>query len=592
MAKKAAKKSASTEAGEPRKGAGAAVMEPPAERKLRPTTWLPITMIEPSPDNPRRIHEGDADFRELVESIRAIGLQQAIVVRPIEREAAGGPKYRIVCGERRWRACRAAGLGYIEASVRDLTDQEAFVVTVTENLQRTNVSPLEEAAAIRKMGERGWTRGEIAAQLGKSERWVARRRALTDLCEECVAAATTPGHCLHDWPVVCWEMIAPLPEHEQQTWLAHVAEWHAGDPDSEEDGTDHRVPTRGDVREWLRDRLHDLSQAHWRLDDAELVPEAGACNVCANRSGCQRDLFDGADAEGDRCLDSACWAGKLVAWAAARRREIEEEHGQEPVLLSSYVHQLSVPEELSRAAEPSYRWMEAREGAEGARPALHLNGPRAGEVTWVRQHGSGGRSVGSSDGGESKPVPLAERRAQLARRRYRAALISLREEIEAKLDAGVPGLQELIGRYTSADATLAHVVRIALYFGTEGDFSQDAHVHPDAAAYRRGIVFRYDEDRERALFDASPSVLAGTLMRAVVPVAIRRLRNLEQDDRILDDEADQIARLLLLDFGEHENAAIEAMPEPKAWKALKADGTPKAVKAGKKKPAAADDEEE
>ncbi len=97
-----------------------------------------IDLISPNPNQPRK-HFDDAALMELAESIKQVGLLNPILVRPI------GDRFEIVHGERRWRACKLAGLETIRAEVRELDDETSFLVSFTENLQRYDLSPIEEA---------------------------------------------------------------------------------------------------------------------------------------------------------------------------------------------------------------------------------------------------------------------------------------------------------------------------------------------------------------------------------------------------------------------------------------------------------------
>jgi ParB family chromosome partitioning protein len=86
-------------------------------------------------------------LEELAESIKAQGIVQPIVVRPISKKD-GGQRYEIIAGERRWRAAQMAGLAEIPAVIRDVPDEAAIAMSLIENIQRENLNPLEEARAL------------------------------------------------------------------------------------------------------------------------------------------------------------------------------------------------------------------------------------------------------------------------------------------------------------------------------------------------------------------------------------------------------------------------------------------------------------
>src|SRR5690606_36348096 len=109
---------------------------------------VPVDRVRPNPYQPR-VEMDDAALAELTESIRAHGVLEPVIVRP------AGDGYELVVGERRWRAAQRAGLSSIPAVVRQLTDQEAAVLALVENLQRENLNPIEEALAYQRLTELG-----------------------------------------------------------------------------------------------------------------------------------------------------------------------------------------------------------------------------------------------------------------------------------------------------------------------------------------------------------------------------------------------------------------------------------------------------
>ena len=149
---------------------------------------IPIGHIQPSPMNPRKTFEQE-DLQELAQSIKEQGLLQPITVRPInssDTDPFAASHYEIVCGERRYRAmCMIADEGYkVPCLVRVMSDAEAYDAMITENLQRKDVDPVEEAFAFGKLRERGDTTEEIAARFGKSQRFVSDRIKLNSLIPE------------------------------------------------------------------------------------------------------------------------------------------------------------------------------------------------------------------------------------------------------------------------------------------------------------------------------------------------------------------------------------------------------------------------
>jgi len=129
---------------------------------------VPADQIVPNRVQPRQVFDEDA-MAELVHSIREVGLLQPIVVRRIDTDGAGPQSYELVMGERRWRAAQRAGLERIPAIVRATDDSDMLRDALLENLHRSQLNPLEEAAAYQQLLEDfGCTHDELASRIGRS----------------------------------------------------------------------------------------------------------------------------------------------------------------------------------------------------------------------------------------------------------------------------------------------------------------------------------------------------------------------------------------------------------------------------------------
>lgn len=145
---------------------------------VRSLRQLPIDMLKASPNNPRK-HFAEADLEDLSKSIRDKGLLQPIVVRPLEHG-----EYEIVAGERRWRAAQRAGVHDVPVIVRELTDGEALEIALVENIQRSDLNPLEEARAYALLIEQfTYTQQQLADSVGKSRSHIANTLRLMNLPE-------------------------------------------------------------------------------------------------------------------------------------------------------------------------------------------------------------------------------------------------------------------------------------------------------------------------------------------------------------------------------------------------------------------------
>lgn len=142
--------------------------------------------IVPNPHQPRRQFDEDS-LNDLAESIKQVGLLQPLIVRPV-----GQDKYELIAGERRLRAARIAGLRMVPVVIRGSEGRESLLIALVENLQRQDISPLEQADAYRVLiGEFGLTQEEIAKRVGKSRAAVANAVRLLKLPSEIRDALST-----------------------------------------------------------------------------------------------------------------------------------------------------------------------------------------------------------------------------------------------------------------------------------------------------------------------------------------------------------------------------------------------------------------
>lgn len=171
---------------------------------------IPIDDIDPNTDQPRREFDKEA-LEQLAESIREAGVLSPILV------VEDGMRYRIVAGERRYRASRMAGLASVPCIVRDMTTAQQMEAALIENLQRQDLNPIEEAVAIRSlMQECGYTQEQASQKLGKSRPAIANALRLLHLPGEItdlvISGDLSAGHA---------RVLAGLNDKKRQLELAH-----------------------------------------------------------------------------------------------------------------------------------------------------------------------------------------------------------------------------------------------------------------------------------------------------------------------------------------------------------------------------------
>ncbi|PHQ50673.1 chromosome partitioning protein ParB [Streptomyces cinnamoneus] len=172
---------------------------------------LPLDSITPNPRQPREVFDEDA-LAELVTSIREVGLLQPVVVRQLAPE-----RYELIMGERRWRACREAGLERIPSIVRATDDEKLLLDALLENLHRAQLNPLEEAAAYDQLlKDFNCTHDELADRIGRSRPQVSNTLRLLKLSpavqRRVAAGVLSAGHA---------RALLSVDDSEEQDRLAH-----------------------------------------------------------------------------------------------------------------------------------------------------------------------------------------------------------------------------------------------------------------------------------------------------------------------------------------------------------------------------------
>ena len=282
---------------------------------------IALAGLQPSPFNPRMICDRDSETIALADNIRHVGLLQ-----PIEARLVDG-HHEIVFGHRRVAAARLVGLQTIPAIVRDLTDGQVVERIATENLQRVDLTPVQEGRVIQSLLDKWGNLKLVAAHLGRSMNYVIKRARLSTLSEnvqKALAASEQPG--IRSLTVSHLEILARLTPASQDELLEELAR-------------DGWPVTVADVEQQAADYTHQLSSVTWDLQDADLVPAAGACMLCPKRSLANPGLFDELDSRGrlkrgsvDICLDAACFQGKQ---RANLQRLVATAKGQHPDLVSA-----------------------------------------------------------------------------------------------------------------------------------------------------------------------------------------------------------------------------------------------------------------
>lgn len=348
-----------------------------ATQTQRVISEIPIAEIKPSLTNPRKTFDL-ASLRDLEASIQAAGIHTPLVVRKFFVVPGDDlvSHFELVAGARRLEAAKRAGLETVPCEIRELNDEQARELQIVENLQRDDVHPMEEAEAYRALGVEHPE--DIARRVGKTAAYVAQRLKLLDLLE--------PAQLLFGERHMTLEhalILATLGAADQEKALRHmidIGERWKDKPLAEvvdarrkdytqglgsEDGAARLIRiSESELRGYVRTNVMlDLGKAPWSLDDAELVPEAGACATCPKRTGGNPALFAELTAEENQCTDAACFELKHKTFVQITTERAKE--AGEPLLKLSAKHgQKKLPEPLKETLTfRKGQWVKAEAGS-------------------------------------------------------------------------------------------------------------------------------------------------------------------------------------------------------------------------------------
>lgn len=309
------------------------------EAKVSVVQMIPIDLLDENPLNPRRTIDESA-LEELAQSIRVTGINQPLLVRPQHIDGLVEERYEIVCGHRRSEAATMAGKEEVPCIVREMTDQEAAEIALVDNLQRVDVAALEEAEAFGALLALHGTVEAVAKRVGKDVAHVAKRLKLR-------ALGLYQRDALHDKLITVDHalLLARLGVDEQDKALKWALDTTAGSTVPVAKVVEKSLALLRDdgrYRSWepesvvrLREHIEQsvgrkLSIAPWGLDDASLVPDAGACSSCPSNTKANQSLFGDLDIEEATCADGGCFEVKRSAFVEIQLRKAGHDENAKP----------------------------------------------------------------------------------------------------------------------------------------------------------------------------------------------------------------------------------------------------------------------
>ena len=272
---------------------------------------ISLLQISTSKTNPRKSFN-DETLIELADSMAANGLLQPITVRP---DADG---FEIVAGERRYRAAMLLKWQEIPAIIRKVSDEQMLEIQILENLQREDVSPLDEATAFASLLKKesiDW----LATKINKSKKYVLDRIHLNDLCLDAKLFLTK-----NILPLGHANLLSKLKEKDQEKLMTSLV-YKKYNSDGNVEDEYYCGKTYSQLKNEIDSLFIDFSRCPFDTAKDNLVDGVVSCNYCPKRT-CNQNLFFGDITSEDKCTDAVCFKSKVDAHIAASLKAAKEQH--------------------------------------------------------------------------------------------------------------------------------------------------------------------------------------------------------------------------------------------------------------------------
>jgi ParB/RepB/Spo0J family partition protein len=550
------------------------------DNAARPIGAMRTLALEDLLDDPANVRpKKDEDIAGLAQSIQTVGLLHAPIVRPDPEEKG---KYRIVAGCRRIKAMRRLQWESVACMVLSGGEDEPNpdVVRVVENHQRKDLTPLQEAAAVRALLDEGLEIATVARSLGRSKAWVVRHSSLTDLSDVWTRAVNDPEDPISRWPPSHLELVSRFPAETQdrmmEYWRKH---WPYSTP-----------PALRDLDQVCAGFQQLLKAAPWDLEDETVLPEAGACSACPKRSSQHLELFpeelpvgEGKTVKGDRCLDDACWARKASAFLARRVEELREKH-PDLVLVNNNEHPSGrdLSEQFpDRAIVDAWEVVRCNKSDENAQAALVVSGPGLGRLQYIKPEGEldapvpGAASRVASDqapaAAETAEETLARKREAYDKRRRQWVIDTVRERLKAIVDTGA--ISEAVAIEGGSALVERGMVAKTLFLvnAVIGESGWLARIHDEPIAPPEPVQWESlgklpNHDIGKGELREALARICWRLARLALDVASRRLIVSDRENDGQYGEAEQLCAMLGFDLPRLRKDAAAAIPYAKAWR--------------------------
>lgn len=517
---------------------------------------LPVSEIRFSGLNTRQINKKSASFEELKTSISSTGVTIPIMVRK------NGDGYILIAGERRITACQELNIEVIPAIIKDCSEKDAIDIMFLENYNRDDLTALEEGEAVALLLKRyDGDYNAVASKLGKTRTWVASHAKINEELSRKWKAEIKKNPGKFDlWTAAHFAEVVKFPAAMQDVLLNDLKpEQYNRLPQLKEKVAEYQLNLK--AAPWDKEKKHTIEIEQENQKPKKLKR---CCVTCTKRTGSRADLFyDNEDediANNDRCLDPDCY-DMMKGWHILQ--SVNTAMKTNPDIKTFIAPDNTIPRHgtyeysVIRSFQPLYSWeyTPCKKAAKGAIAAIVVSGKSVGNIRYIAGKGSSSSSSKSAEntGTQKKPKTLKERRDMLNRKRWAYVIEKFREIFG---DMSVDNL---------AKEKRDHIVRALLSVYTTKTVRFEECDFNDHTLYK-------------AAYGKKPAELHRLLFEMMKPSMLEELRwggpvTQTPDSNIKTCEF--FACLTSYDLKDLIEESISEYPEPKTWKNLKADGTPK-----------------
>lgn len=355
-------------------------------------TYEPAVDVESIAPSRYQTRKTLGDISALAADIAVHGIMNPVTVRK------AGDGFELIAGHRRLAGAKEAGLSTIPAIVATCDDGTAAEMCVVENMQRVDLTPIEEAEGIKALLDTGHTQQDAADRIGRSVKWVARRANLLNLIPEIRDAIGDADNALGLIPIAGLELIAALPEYLQNEVKRRCA---------------YNPTTVGLIQRVIAESMRDLAKAPFVTAD---------CQVCQKRTGAQPDLFD-TDLSGTcplgNCMDPECFTERRNAAMITMVEDLRKKDPDVVIVADSYAVRETVA-----GAVTAYQVAPCKKSDKGAKVAYKIDeAGNARKIYILASRGGEGSSGSTGESADTSAQPTKEQRRKAAVCRHMTGMI-------------------------------------------------------------------------------------------------------------------------------------------------------------------------